>query len=265
MKEQIFWWLALAMAATTTQAHETWLMPERFQATPGATLRFDLTSASGFTAPESAITPERVERAFYRQGKEITDLTVAGLAEKSLGFTATFTRPSVVVVAVNLKPRILELSPDKIELYFRELHAGEALRAIWAAIPEPRRWRERYSKHTKTFVRIGEPGAVETDWSVPVGAALEIVPEQNPSNLRVGNVFSVRVLRAGEPMPGFALNFVAAGEIREHVTFTDKEGRAQATLDAPGTWLVHGTDLRHVVSSDIEWESDFATMTVDVR
>jgi hypothetical protein len=170
----------------------------------------------------------------------------------------------VAVVAVDLKPRVLDLSPDKIELYLREIHAGEALRAIWAAIPEPRRWRERYSKHTKTFVRIGESGAGEAGWAQPVGAALEIVPERNPSILRVGDVLSVCVLRAGVPIAGFAISFVAAGEIREHVAFTDKEGRAQATLDAPGAWLIHGMDLRRVVSGELEWESNFATMIVDV-
>jgi len=265
MKKRIFGCLSLVMAMSMARAHDTWLMPERFVATPGATLRFDLTSASGFTGPESAINPERVERAFCRVGNEVIELTVAGLAERSLGFTATFSRPSVVVVAVDLKPKILELSPDKIELYLREIHAGEALRALWAAIPEPRRWRERYSKHTKTFVRIGEPGSEETNWSQPVGAALEIVPERNPSILRAGDVLSVRVLRAGIPMVGFALGFVAAGEIREHVVFTDRDGRAQATLDASGAWLIHGTDLRRVVSGELEWESDFATMTVDVR
>ncbi len=265
MKKQIFWWLTAVMMTATTQAHDTWLMPERFAATPGATLRFDLTSAAGFNGPESATSPERVERAVYRLGSETAELTVAGLSEKSLGFTATFTRPSVVIVAVDLKPKILELSPDKIELYFREIHAGEALRAVWAAVPAPKRWREKYAKHTKTFVRIGEPGTGETAWAQPIGATLEIVPERNPALLRVGDVLSVRVLRAGVAVPGFALGFVAAGEIREHVAFTDKDGRAQATLDVPGAWLVHGTDLRRVVSSDIEWESDFATMTVDVR
>lgn len=246
------------------EAHDTWLMPERFMATPGATLRFDLTSASGFTGPELAIKPERVERTFCRLGGEVSELTVAGLGEKSLGFTATFSRPSVAVVAVDLKPRILELSPEKIELYFREIHAGEALRAVWAASPEPRRWRERYLKHTKTFVRIGEPRAEETGWAQPVGAALEIVPERNPSILKVGDVLSVLVLGAGVPMPGFAVGFVAAGELREHVVFTDKDGRAQAALDAPGAWLIHGTDLRRAASGEWEWESDFTTMTVNV-
>lgn len=264
MKKQLLV-LATAMLATVPSwAHDTWLMPERFAATPGATLKFDLISAAGFTGPESAIKPDRVERALYRLGSELTDLGVAGPTEKTLVFTATFARPGVAVVAVDLKPKLLELSPDKIEIYFREIYAGEAVRATWKAISEPRRWRERYSKHTKTFVRIGEPGAEENGWAQPMGAALEIIPERNPSILRVGDVLSVRVLKDGVPVAGFALGFVAAGEIREHVIFTDSEGRAQATLDAPGAWLIHGTDLRHVVSDELEWESDFVTMTIDV-
>jgi uncharacterized GH25 family protein len=255
MKTRIIFLAAAWLGAASLSAHDTWLMPERFSATPGATLKFDLTSASGFSGPESAIKPDRVERALFRLGAELSDLTIGAPTEKTLVFITTFSRPGVAVVAVDLKPKILELGPDKIEVYFREIHAGEALRKAWLAVREPRRWRERYAKHTKTFVRIGEPKAEDSGWAQPVGAALEIIPERNPTILKVGDALSVRVLRG----------FVAEGEVREHVAFTDSKGQAKAVLDAPGVWLIHGTDLRRVVSDELEWESDFVTMTVDVR
>ena len=265
MKKQLWFLATVMLGAVPGGAHDTWLLPERFAATPGATLRFDLTSAAAFTGPESAVSPDRVEQARFRLGAELRNLTSGGITEKTLGFTATFARPGVAVVAVDLKPKLRELSPDKIEDYFRKIYAGEALRSAWKAIPEPRRWRERYGEYTKTFVEIGEPGAEETGWAQPVGAALEIIPERNPAVLKVGDVMTVRVLRDGARLAGFALGFVAAGGTREHVVFTDSKGQAEATLDALGTWLIHGTDLRRVVSDELEWESDFVTMTVEVR
>jgi uncharacterized GH25 family protein len=164
-----------------------------------------------------------------------------------------------------LKPKLLDLAPEKIELYFTELHADAALRAVWAAVPEPRKWRELYVKNTKTFVRVGEPPASDRAWAEPIGQRLEIVPERDPTTLRVGDDLSVRVLREGKPLAGFTVGFVAAGEKSEHVMKTDAEGRAHAVLDTAGAWLVHGTDLRRVKHAEREWESDFTTMVVEAK
>jgi len=246
------------------QAHDTWLQPERFTATPGATLTFSLTSAAEFGAPESAIKPWRVRRAVMRLGGETLLLADGTAAEKTLQLSQALQRPGVAVVWLELKPRALELAEDKIELYFREIHAGGALRELWDAVPAPKRWRESYVKHAKTFVRVGEPLPGDRAWAEPVGAVIEIVPERDPTTLRLGDELAVRVLRSGVPAAGFTVGFVSAGGTREHVAVTGANGRASAKLDAVGAWLVHGTDLRRATEPDLEWESDFVTMTVGV-
>jgi uncharacterized GH25 family protein len=186
--------------------------------------------------------------------------------DRTLRLAVTLTRPGVAVLGVELKPRDLELAPEKIETYFREIHAGDELRERWAAVPEPKKWRERYVKNAKTFVRVGEPAAEERTWAEPLGLALEIVPERDPTTVKEGEALPVRVLRGGKPLAGFLLGYVSAGETREHVAMTDADGRASAKLDARGVWLVHGTDLRRTESNlEREWESDFTTMVVEVK
>ena len=257
--------VAALAAAGGLRAHDTWLQPERFAATPGATLGLDLTSADGFVGFETAIKPERVARTLGRLGDGEVKLGPAAATERTLRFPVTLTQPGVAVLGLELKPRLLELEAEKIETYFREIHAGDELRETWAAVPEPRRWRESYVKNVKTFVRVGEPAAGERAWAEPLGLALEIVPERDPTALREGEVLPVRVLRGGQPLAGFVLAYVSAGETREHVAVTDAEGRASAVLDARGAWLVHGTDLRRATAADREWDSDFTTMVVEVR
>jgi len=251
--------------AVSVRAHDTWLQPERFAATPGAMLEFGLTSADGFNGPDTAIKPERVAAVRGRLAGDTLAMTVPVAGEKALRFSATLPRPGVAVIGVELKPRVLELEPDKIELYFREIHADESLRAVWTAGPEPRRWRESYVKNAKTFVRVGEPAADDRAWAQPMGLRLEIVPERDTTTLGAGDNLPVRVLRGGGPLAGFTIAFVSAGETREHVAVTDEDGRARATLDVRGAWLVHGTDLRRATAPEWEWESDFTTMVVEVH
>jgi len=265
MKKLFF---VLTVWAVVARAHDTWLQPDRFAAEPGVTVTLDLTSSDGFVGFQTAIKPERVARTVGREGGagEVDVKWGATMAtEQTLRFPVMLTKPGVAVLGVELKPRLLELAADKIEIYFHEIHASDELREKWAAVAEPRKWRENYTKHAKTFVRVGEPAAGGRAWAEPLGLKLEIVPERDPTALKEGEALPVRVLRDGKPLAGFALGFVSLGEAREHVAVTDEEGRASAKLDLRGAWLVHGTDLRRAKTADREWDSDFTTMVVGVK
>lgn len=251
--------------AAAVQASDTWLQPERFAATPGATLVLDLTNSEGFVGFQKAIEAEQVARVMGRLGGAELKPGATMPTEQTLRFPITVMRPGLAVVGVELKPAWRELEADKIEAFFQEIRAAEDLREAWMALPEPRRWREHTVRQMKTFVRVGEPAAEERAWAEPLGLALEIVPERDPTTLKEGDALPVRVWRNGKPLAGFALAYISAGETREHVAVTDAEGRATATLDARGAWLVHGTDLRRVTAADREWESDVTTMVVEVR
>lgn len=268
MKFLVHWVVGIAatvLAPMVLTAHDTWLKPERFEATPGATLMLDLTSSDGFVGFQTAIKAERIERTVGTLAASEVVLTTAAPTEKTLRFAATLTKPGIAVMGLQLKPHLLDLAEEKIETYFREIHANDDLREQWAAVPEPRRWRESYVKNVKTFVRVGEPATGDRAWAEPLGLALEIMPERDPTALKEGDALPVRVLRGGKPLAGFAVGYVADGETREHVVVTDAEGKATATLDARGTWLVHGTDLRRAKTGDHEWDSDFTTMVIEVR
>ena len=105
---------------------------------------------------------------------------------------------------VKLPPRSIELTPEQVKEYLDEVDAPEALRQEWAEMKEPR-WRESYTKHPKTFARVGQPQS-DRSWAEPVGMFLEIVPEKDPTALKAGDDFPVRVLKDGKPFAGFSLN-----------------------------------------------------------
>lgn len=253
----------LAGLAATAWAHDTWLQAVRPVARPGDTAAFEMTSAGGFQGAEAAIQPWRVRRAVGLLAGTPFHLEVGATTEKTLSLSARLPRAGVATVAVELKPRLLELAPEKIEEYFEEIHATPAQRAQWEAVPAPRRWRETYVKFAKTFVRVGEPGD-DSSWAKIFGFALEIVPEDDPTRLKAGDTFTVRVYKSGVPFSGMRLGFVADGEAGQSIAIADQTGRYSAKLDRPGRWLIHGTDLRRSAESALEWESDFVTLVVDV-
>jgi uncharacterized GH25 family protein len=245
-------------------AHDTWLLARPSAVEPGKPVTLELTSGMAFPAPETAIKPDRIARAAVRLAGETADLKDRRSAAKFLQLTTKPVKPGIATLWVELAPKSIDLTPDQVKEYLDEIGASDALRREWAAMPEPRRWRELYSKHAKAYVRVGQP-AEDRSWAEPAGMALEIVPEKDPTALRPGDELPVRVLRSGQPVAAFAVGLVGPGNAQGVLETTDSQGRATFAIAHAGRWLLRATDVRRSTKPEADWESDFATLTFEVR
>ena len=257
----------LALSTCGLRGDDAWLKPERFKATPGATLRFQILAAERFSVDRTSPIAVADYGVKGRLGAELITAAFVDKDRDRAVFSVTLIGPGHAVIAGELGPVFLEKSADAIEARLREIHAGEALREAWGRQTVETPWREHLRRYVKTFVRVGEPSLANEDWARALGAPLEIVPERDPTKLRAGDRLSVRVLREGAPLQNFALNFTTADDSRDHVMFTDLAGRAEITLDAAALWLVHGTDLRLAEKprGNETWVSAFVSLTLEVN
>lgn len=218
--------LSLILLSTLAAAgHDTWLLPRRAFVSPGTRVQLDLTSGMKFPRLEFPIKLERLNVARCRLNGRIFDIPDRAAAPRSLLLNVTLIDEGIATLWVELEPKSLELTPKQVEEYFAELNASHELRQIWAKAGKARRWREVYVKHAKTFVRVGE-SVSDQSWVQPVGMALEIVPEKNPTTLRPGDDFPVRVLKGGAPLANFSLGIVREGNTFQSFNTTDAAGRA---------------------------------------
>ena len=241
--------------------HDTWLIPARTSIPVGTSMTLDLTSGMAFPSLEYAIKAERIERASFRLGGQVVNLAEPKAAPKSLRFTTRLEKSGIATVAISLQPKSLELTPKKVAEYLAEIGAGSEIKQAWSQM-KPQRWREVYSKHAKTFVRVG---AVENDpsWAEPMGLSLEIVPEKDPTSLRAGDDFPVHVLKNGQPLAAFSLGLLRENAKHGLIQKTDANGRTVFKLAQAGKWLLRGTELRKSSTPNQDWESDFTTLTVE--
>lgn len=255
--------IAMLVAATVAVAHDTWLLPQSLRVPVGRPVLLSLTSGMAFPADDFAIKPARVTRATVRLAGERTNLARPRSTTLSLRYEWTPRTSGIAGLAVELAPKTLTLARDKIEEYFTEINASRELRATWDSMPLPRRWRESYTKHTASFVRVGNPRS-DSSWREPLGMGFEIVPEVDPTELHVGQTFPVRVERGGRPVARLPVGLQNEGDAHVSFSTTDASGRARMELTHGGRWLLSVTDLRRSHAHGIEWVSDFATLTIAV-
>lgn len=254
--------LVIALASGAF-AHDTWLIPDLFVVTRNSVVALELTSGMAFPALDTSIKPERIDRALCRLAGHTFSLTEYLAAPKCLILKARLPEPGIATMWVELKPKSLVLTTKLVKEYLDEIGAPDSIRQEWTNAKKPRRWREEYTKHSKTFVRSGDAQS-DRSWAEPVGMRLEIVPEKDPTTLRAGDELAVRVLKNGAPLTSISVGIVSARDPKGKIQKTDAEGRTTFRLNSEGRWLVRVTDLQKSSKTGFDWESDFSTLTFKV-
>ncbi|MGZ8378725.1 MAG: DUF4198 domain-containing protein [Gemmatirosa sp.] len=264
--------VVLAAGATAAGAHDTWLLPARATVPSGVDATFDLTSGMTFPANETAVAAARVRTARVRTAGGSIALPTPVAGTRALRFRVPLRRAGVATVWVSLAPRALTLDSAGVMHYLDEIGAPDSVRVAYLRqlpIDGVRRWRERYAKHATTHVLVSSPlrprPSADASWSAPTGMPLELVPLRDPTALHAGDSVAVRLLVRGRPLPHTAVGAVGPDGHAHPPRRTDAEGRVTIPLPRAGRWLLRATHLRHTTAPDLDWESEFATLTLAVR
>lgn len=237
-------WLILLLWAPRAWAHETWML-----AGDDAELSLRVSSGMHFPAYESAIDPARVEPgASLLLADGPRSLTTFVSAADYLRIETGQARPTSALAWLGLYPRTLELRAELVDEYLDELGDDGSLRAAYV---RDGRWRERYRKHIKAL--IGSPGPL---WLRASGADLELLPLALPADGKL----RLQLRQHGKPLPGHRVMQMSAGASAP--LQTDAEGTVVATLPDAGPVLFSAIAIRRAQTPELEWESDFATLTL---
>jgi uncharacterized GH25 family protein len=259
--------LVLLIVPAALVAHDTWLVPAKFKATPGEQVRVRLATSEAFPTSEAPAAPERVERLTIRDAAGVRRVEGYRADGTFLAAEVAPERDGHAVVVMELKPRFLKMEPKDFNEYLRH----EELKPIMDARKATGHWdspgRERYRKIAKAILCVGE--AKDKTHRKPEGLWLEVVPRNSPCGLRVGNSLTVQILFQGKPLERAAVAAGYTGATGHSYPVwvrTPKNGSVQIPLDRPGLWFIR---VLHMVPAkddpEADWHSAFSTLTFEVQ
>lgn len=258
--------LLLGAVPALAVAHDMFLKPAQFSAAPNSDVLLRVINGT-FTKSENAITRDRV-----------ADITIAAPAgKKSLpidlwtdkGDTSTLTvrtgESGTYIVGASTKPRILALPAKDFNEYLKSDGIPDVLAARKKSgelnVPS----KERYHKHIKTLVQVGEK---RTPVDAVLGYPAELVPLDNPYD-GTRTVIRFRTLVEGKAS---ANEYVVYGGRRGDVRIppaslrSDASGVVSVPLAGKGTWYVKFIHMTPVSGdSAATYESKWASITFETR
>ena len=267
MKQFTLTTILLLVSATLLLAHDLFLKLETYFVPPNASIRVAVLNGS-FAASEGPVTPDRlldlslvgpvqrraIARTAWKPSGDSTWLTV------QTGAAGTY------VIGASLSPRQIALTADEFNSYLKEDGIPDILNArtlngeLGVAV------RERYQKHVKAVLQVGDTRTEA--YAAVLGYPAEIIPLSNPYAAKIGDTLAVRALVDGKPIASQML--LSGGErdgqaIAENWARSDTAGVARFALTEAGKWYIKFIRMVPVSGDSVNYESKWATLTFEVR
>ncbi len=269
-KTGLLFGLMLVGSATALWAHDLFLKLDTYFLAPQSQVTIPIYNGT-FMTSENSVTWDRVQDAsVMMNGNRVSvgsDQWLAGENNYTTYLTMKTEAPGTYVIGVSTKHSDLGLAGPDFNEYLRvdgipdvlaaRERDGELGEDVW----------ERYGKHIKAIVQVGE--TLSDDFNTRFGYPAEIVPAMNPYELNVGDVILVYCLVDGEPVAGqlvIAGGHGANGAIDQTEGRTHADGSVRFTISETGRWYIKFINMVKLESEpDIDYESKWATLTFEVR
>ena len=257
--------LIIFIGLSLAYAHEFWLLPGKFRYKPGDVMVLNFMVGENFEGEFWDLNRHKVEKLRLYNRLATVDLT--GKEKKGMGKNLEYTLGNVGTQMVTLESNnaYIELEPEKFSAYLQEdgldyilderERLGEALRPS----------RELYRRYAKLLVQVGD--RTDDSYKKPAGLKLEIIPGQNPYDLKAGDYMDCKVYYDGKPEQH------ALVKVWSHIgnrvflqnIYTENDGSIRFPISSGGAWMVSTVKMVRAQSNEAEWQSMWSSLVFGIE
>lgn len=256
------------LLAGVVNAHDLFLRLDSYYLSPNSTATVRLLNGT-FKQSDGVVARERfrdVSMFAPEQKGPIGESVLWRDEEKTTVMQFQTGGPGTYLVGVSTKPREIELKAAEFNDYLRHDGIPDTLAMRRKKGELSKNVRERYSKHVRAVFQVGEK--LSDDYKLPLNYPAELIPQENPYSLSVGETIVVLCSLDGRPI---ANQFVMAGwesrdgKIHQLTTRSDAIGLARIKLRGAGKWYIKFIHMTPLSEPNLDYESKWASLTFEIK
>lgn len=232
MKHRFLTLAALLTVSLLATAHEFWLQPAWFFATPGSVIPINILVGEGFRGEPSEGKNNQIVTYRHYSATDSADLSPKLVGNNFGPVSIKVTQPGTHLLIFTNTPKFIKLAPDKFLEYLKEDGLDNVLLARQQQGQANKPSRELYRRCAKSLIQVGDQP--DSTHARPTNLTLDIMPTQNPYTLRQGQMAGFRVLFRGKPLANALVRYWANPTATKNATEvqqrSDADGRVQFKL-----------------------------------
>ncbi len=169
------------------------------------------------------------------------------------------------VAGISTLPRNLELTAEEFKEYLEHEGLDRVVKEREVKGLSGKPVVEKYSKHVKALLQVGSSSS--EDYNLELGYPIEFIPLQNPYELSVGDLIDFQLVYKGELLANTVVHYGTSSEDGNQVnaSITDDDGEFSFEISRPGAWYVGTIHMEESKESGLDYESNWATLTFEIR
>jgi hypothetical protein len=261
--------LTLALLFILLTSHELFLKSDSFFMNSNEPVELYLFNGT-FDKSENTITRDRIVNArilgpgfeFFPKMEDYYDRDDATFLKWTTGAPGTY------VAGISTLPREIKLSATDFTDYLEHEGLTATINKRKAKGISDQPAVEKYSKHVKAIIQVEDKKTNE--YSTVLGYPIEFIPASNPYELSVGEDLRMKLLFKGSPLSNQVVHigFRSSDKIQdveENEVRTESAGEFSIKIDKKGKWYVASIYMQESREEGIDYESNWATLTFDVK
>lgn len=174
--------------------------------------------------------------------------------------------PGTYVVGIATHPRDISMSAEEFNDYLHNDGMPDALAERRKNNELGKDVRERYSKNERAVFQVGDE--LSEDYKKTLGYPIEIIPQQNPYSLKVGDTIAVLCTLEGRLLVNqFVIGGWESRDGHQHLVSgrTDGSGISRFKLAGAGKWYLQTIHMTRVSDPNLDYESKWANVTFEIK
>ena len=256
--------LVLAGIIVLMSSHELFLKTDSHFLKEGQATELYLYNGT-FDKSENVITRDRIQDAkvlgpdyeFIPSDSDYYDQENATYLKLTVGKSGTY------VAGISTLARNIELTAEEFKEYLEHEGLDRVVKERDMKGISNRAVVEKYSKHVKALLQVSDEHS--EDYNRELNYPIEFIPLQNPYLLSVGEIIDFQLLYKGEPLANEVVHFSSDTASRVSASITDDDGEFSFEIEKPGKWFVATIHMEESTEANLDYESNWATLTFEIR
>jgi uncharacterized GH25 family protein len=255
---RIVFTLVLFVAACVVQAHDFWMQPGKHKLKIGEELTISFSQGEDLIGMPWPINKQDVKTMSWCSLDNVADVRknlVEGSAKVSLKMESAGTH----LFVMESLPFTKNWSSEAFDEYLKtdgydDLLFHRKKKNLADSVTES------VTICSKLLVQVA--GQNDKTFGLHNTLALEIIPMQNPYDLKVGDRIHFKILYKGRPLFGAQVKILNRYQSRTTIQkiYTQKDGIVETTLSNNGNWLVRVTTMNPLKAGENRYESFISTL-----
>jgi uncharacterized GH25 family protein len=265
MKLRVIATLVLVCVGWVAQSHEFWLYPNKFVFKTGEELLVNFQVGENFTGEPWNLKKNRLGRLELYSKNSKTELRQKTVEGEKDHLKVVLKNQGTHLLVMESNNAFISLEGKKFNEYLKEdgLDAALAYREKTNTLADSSK--ELYSRHTKLLFQVGSK--TDNTYSKVIGLPIEIIPDKNPYDLKVGDHVNFKVLFNGKPLFGCKVRLWSRYNniTSQQNVYSQQDGTIEAIISNPGPWMISVVNMVPSTDPKAQWKSFWGSLVFGIQ